>query len=113
MKRQVSILIALLVFTTVLFAHGNEQHVMGTVTEVSERSITVETKDKQKVTVTVVQETQFMKGASAETARDLKVGDRVVIHAVKQGEQLQAHTVRIGTALPDHGSQNQKHSISK
>ncbi len=98
MKRLVSIAISLLFLTTMALAHGNEQHVMGTVTEVTETSITVETLNKQKVTVSVVQETKFIKGNAAATFKDVKLGDRVVIHAAKQGEQLQAYTVRIGTS---------------
>ncbi len=99
MKRLVAISISLLcLVATFAFAHGNEQHVMGTVTEVTDSSITVETKDHQKVTVSVVAETKFARGPSEASLKDVKVGDRVVIHAVKQGEQLQAHTVRIGVA---------------
>ncbi len=98
MRRLVAISISFLCFATFAFAHGNEQHVMGTVTEVADSSITVETKDHQRVTVSVVAETKFARGASDVTLKDVKVGDRVVIHAVKQGQQLQAHTVRIGVA---------------
>ena len=98
MKRLVAIPISLLFLTTLALAHGNEQHVMGTVTQVTDSSITVETKDHQKVTVSVVAETKFARGTSEATLKDVKVGDRVVIHAVKQEQQLQAHTVRIGVA---------------
>ncbi len=98
MKRLVAISISLLFFATFAFAHGNEKHVMGTVTEVTASSITVETKEHQKVTVGVVPETKFTKGTSEATLKDVRVGDRVVIHAAKQGEQLQAYTVRIGTS---------------
>ena len=96
MKRHISILISFLVFTTAAFAHGNEQHVMGTVTKATESSITVETQDHQQVTVSVIAETKFVKGTSSATLTDLKVGDRVVIHAAKAQNGLQAHTVQIG-----------------
>ena len=98
MKRQIFILISILLLTTVAFAHGNEQHVMGTVTEVSGKSITVETTDKQKVTVFIAAETKLVRGTSSATLTDLKVGDRVVIHAVKAQNGLQAHTVQIGVS---------------
>jgi hypothetical protein len=98
MKWRILVLIGLLVITAVAFAHGNEQHVLGTVTAVSEKSITVETIDKHKVTVSVVAETKFTAGTAAATLKDVKVGDRVVIHARKQGQHLQADTVRIGSA---------------
>ena len=98
MKRQISVLMAILVITAVAFAHGDEQHVLGTVTAVSEKSITVETMDKHKVTVSVVAETTFTAGTAAATLKEIKVGDRVVIHARNQGQHLQADTVRIGSA---------------
>jgi len=96
MKRQISVLIAILVISAVAFAHGGEQHVLGTVTEVSEKSITVETMDKHKVTVSVVAETKFTAGTAAATLKDMKVGDRVVINARNQDQHLQADTVSIG-----------------
>lgn len=98
MKRLVAISILFLFRPMLAFAHGNEQHVMGIVSSVTNSSISVETKDHEKVTVRVVAETKFARGTSEVTLKDVKVGDRVVIHAVKQGEQIQAHTVRIGTA---------------
>ncbi len=106
MKRLVPIPISLLFFSTFAFAHGNEKHVMGTVAGVTDSSITVETKEHQKVTVSVVPETKFTKGTSEATLKDLKVGDRVVIHAAKEGDQLQAHTVRIGAASAVAGHQH-------
>ncbi len=74
MKRVVAISISLLYFATFAFAHGNEQHVMGTVTEVTDRSITVETEEHQRVTVSVVVETKFARGTSEATLKDVKVG---------------------------------------
>jgi thymidine phosphorylase len=99
MKCLIATSVSLFFIATLALAHGNEQHVMGTVTEVNDSSITVETKEHQKLKVSVVAETKFAKGTSDVTLKDVKVGDRVVIHAVKQGEQLQAHTVRIGSAF--------------
>ena len=80
MKRQLSILIAILVVTSVAFAHGSEQHIMGTVTAVTKSAISVETIDHQKVTVSVIGETKFVDGTSSATVKDVKVGERVVIH---------------------------------
>ena len=104
MKRPVSIVLSLLFLAGMAFAHGNEQHVMGTVTAVSDSSITVETMDKHQVTVSIVPDTKFMMGTTAATLTNLKVGDRVVIHAVKKDDQLQAHMVKIGaaSAMPRH-----------
>jgi ribosomal protein L2 len=80
-----------------VFAHGNEKHVMGTVTKVDDTSIVVKTKEGDK-TVMVMPTTKFMKGTAALTQKDVKVGDRVVIHAMPMGEMLHATEVKIGTA---------------
>ena len=111
MKRLILIVIAILLVTTVAFAHGDEQHVMGTVTEVSEKSITVETIDKHKVTVSVVAETKFTAGTAAATLKDVKVGTRVVIHARNQDQHLQADTVRIGSASLASSNPHSQHPM--
>ena len=50
--RRVILLITMVVLAAgVAFAHGNEQHVMGTVTAMTDDSITVQTKAKDPVTV--------------------------------------------------------------
>ena len=51
MKRLVAISILFLFRPMLAFAHGNEQHVMGIVSSVTNSSISVETKDHEKVTV--------------------------------------------------------------
>jgi len=109
MKCRNAVLVSMLLLATLVFAHGNEEHIMGTVSQVTDNSITVETREHQKVTVVVVAETKFMKGTAAANLKDLKVGDRVVIHAAKHGEQVQAHTVRIGaaSALAQHQDKSQ------
>jgi preprotein translocase subunit YajC len=91
----------LLVAMTVLaagaaFAHGKVQHIMGKVTAMTDTSITVQTKAKNPVTVYTVPETKYAKGGAAASMKDLKVGDRVVIHAGKMGDKLMANEVRFG-----------------
>jgi hypothetical protein len=41
MKRTVAVFALALAFSAITFAHGNENHVMGTVTSISVNSITV------------------------------------------------------------------------
>ncbi|HVO59550.1 MAG TPA: DUF5666 domain-containing protein [Candidatus Binatia bacterium] len=97
MKSVASSICILLFLSTMVFAHGNEKHVMGTVTKVDDTSIVVKTKEGDK-TVMVMPTTKFMKGTAAITQKDVKVGDRVVIHAMPMGEMLHATEVKIGTA---------------
>jgi glycerol dehydrogenase-like iron-containing ADH family enzyme len=73
-------------------AHG-KKHVMGTVTSISDTSITVETTAKKSVTVGVTNKTKFEKSGAPATLKDLKVGDKVVIHADASRDKLSAHEV--------------------
>jgi ABC-type molybdate transport system substrate-binding protein len=95
-KNLFSVAILLIVFASVAFAHGSYTHVMGTVTKITETEVTVETTDKQVTVVKVASTTSFLKGGAAASLKDLKVGDRVVIHAKPIGTDLVAHEVRFG-----------------
>ena len=98
MYRWSLIALAGLVLVPLALAHGNEEHVMGTVTKITASSITVQTTAKQIVEVAVNEKTKFEKSGQAATLHDLTVGDRVVIHAGKSGNRLTAHTVKFGPA---------------
>jgi hypothetical protein len=88
----------ILIFSTIVLAHGDQQHVMGTVTNIDHGSITVKTTTGELKTVMVLPTTKFVRGSVAVTAQDVKVGDRVVIHAKPAGEMLHATEVKIGEA---------------
>jgi hypothetical protein len=95
MNRRVLMTALLFVSMSVMaHAHGGMIHVMGTVTAVTDKSVTVETADKKTVEVALTDTTTYQNGSKPATLKDLKVGDRVVIHAVKVKETLQAHEVR-------------------
>lgn len=74
-------LAALLLGSTLAFAHNGMEHVMGTVTAMTANSITVDTVKHTSVTVLVNPSTKFNHNDVAASQNDLKVGDRVVIHA--------------------------------
>ena len=93
-KKTVTTMILVLALADLVLAHGNEQHIMGTVTSISESSVTVENGSNQTQTVVITDKTRFIQGDSRATVKDLKVGDKVVIHAAKQGEKLTATTIR-------------------
>lgn len=105
MKRMFMLLVGTILLAGLAFAHGDEQHVMGTVAKITDTTITVEVSAKQgdapktNVTVNIVSSTKFEKMGAAATIKDLKVGDRVVIHATKKAEKLEAHVVTIGMAM--------------
>ena len=96
MKRIVAVFILLFAFSLMALAHGKEKHVMGTITSISDSSITVETTAKKSVTVKVSEKTKFEKSGSPASLKDLKVGDRVVVRADVSGTKLVASEVHFG-----------------
>ena len=92
-------IIVLALFSTInLFAHGGEEHVTGTVTGVSDSSVTVKTTAGKVETVGFDAKTTFERAKKTVQKSDITVGDRVVIHAVEVDEKLVAHTVELGAA---------------
>jgi len=101
MNRRIFIAGMLLMCTSVfVHAHGGMIHVMGTVTAMTDNSVTVETSDKKTVEVQLTETTTFLNGSKPGTRKEMKVGDRVVIHAVKVKDALQAHEVHFSQAAP-------------
>ena len=85
------------------FAHGGMDHVMGTITGMTDHSLSVKASDGTVTEVEIDGETKFVKGDSAATLKDVQVGSRVVIHAQKHDNSLHAAEVKIGTgAAPTH-----------
>jgi hypothetical protein len=78
------------------FAHGNNVHVRGVVTQVSATSITVQQANNTAKTVTLSAKTTFLKAGKAAAMADVKVGDRVVIDLPKGSTE--ALEVQIGAA---------------
>jgi len=92
-------LLCTLLSSTVTLAHGGMEHVMGTVTGISDHSLSVKTADGA-VTVEFDGETKFIRGDAAATVKDVQVGSRVVIHAHKRDNSLHAAQVKIWTNAP-------------
>ena len=108
MKRAIAVVTWYFALSVLALAHGNEKHVMGKVTSISDNSITVETTSKQSVTVELAEQTKFEKSGSPATLKDLKVGDKVVIHAEASGSKLVAHEVRFGVMKGKQSMQDMK-----
>src|SRR5712691_8294957 len=83
---------------TIATAHGAEEHVTGTVTKISDTSVTVKTTAGKTVEVGFDAKTTYARAKQPIEKTDIKVGDRIVIHAMEMGKKLVAHTVEIGTA---------------
>ncbi len=99
MKLRAFVLIACIsLITAAALAHGDEEHVIGTVASIAKDSITVKTTANGLVTVGVVAQTTFMKNKASAKLSDLSVGDRVVIHAKEPTEgKFVADTVQFST----------------
>ena len=79
MKRLITLIVSVVLTGTIAFAHGDNVHVRGIVTQVSAQSITVQTADKATKTLTLTDKTTFQRSGKAAHLDDVKVGDRVVI----------------------------------
>src|SRR3954451_2785763 len=81
-------ILALALFATIASAHGGEEHVVGTVTKVSDTSVTVKTTAGKIVEVAFDTKTTTYSRAKAPAQKsDVKIGDRIVIHAVEVNEK--------------------------
>jgi len=77
-------------------AHGNLQHVVGTVAKVSADSVTITTNSGKTIDVVLAGDTKISKAGQAMQKTDIQVGDRVVIHAEMEDGKLSAHTIELG-----------------
>jgi ribosomal protein S1 len=82
----------------VAFAHGDAEHVRGTVTNITDTAITVQVSAKQTRTITINAKTMVMKGDAHLSLKDVKVGDRVVLDVDKKNSV--ATEVKLATAAP-------------
>ena len=99
LKIQIALVAVLaLALPAIVCAHGGEEHVVGTVTKVSDTSVTVKTTACTVVEVSFDAKTTYARAKLAIQKTDVKVGDRIVIHAVEVNEKLVAHTVELGGA---------------
>lgn len=73
--------------TFAAFAHAGMEHVMGTVAAMTDNAITVDTVKHTKVTVLIDPSTKFINNNLQASLKDLKVGDRVVIHAKRNPDK--------------------------
>ena len=96
MNRIIGMITLVLLSVTMLFAHGDEKHVMGTVTKVKDSSITVKDTNGKSIDVAITSTTKFMKNDKAITAKDIREGDRVVVNAKTDGNKLEATMVKLG-----------------
>ena len=101
LKIQVALLaiVSLALLPTIATAHGGEEHVTGTVSKISDTSVTVKTTAGKTVEVGFdAKMTTYERAKQPIQKTDIKVGDKIVIHAMEVNEKLVAHSVEIGAA---------------
>jgi hypothetical protein len=96
MKLKLISLLGMLALTaTIMFAHGDKKHVMGTLEKINVDSVVVKLADGKSVEVKLVANTMYVtRDGKAAKVSDLAVGDRVVIHATPNGETLSADEIK-------------------
>jgi hypothetical protein len=97
-RRVLLLALATALLAPIVLAHGGLEHVRGTVAKVSDQSVTVTTTAGKTVEVLLDAQTTYARADKPIQKSDLKIGDRVVIHAAEKGTTLTAHTVEVGGA---------------
>ena len=96
LKRFVLCLLTIVVFAGLLQAHGDP--IMGTITAVTNDSITVKDKDNKSVMIMLEKGTKYLMNEKPAKKTDLKTGVRVVIdaHMDAKTKMYSAEEVSIG-----------------
>ena len=102
MKKLLLLILTLGLFAGAAYAHNGMEHVMGTVTAMTDSSISVKTMNGTVRTVVLSKDTKFLKGDAAITMKQIKVGDHIVIHAAKKEGKLVAAEVKVGAMKGMH-----------
>jgi hypothetical protein len=102
MRRIATTVIFTLLISTVLFAHGDATHIIGTVASIDGNHVMVKTQDGKTEMVMLDKTTKYLAGTKAATMDAVKVGSRVVIDAKMDAKtkMYSAEEVRIGIAAP-------------
>jgi len=89
----------LLFMTTAASAHGNGQHVLGTVTAIDEQHMEIKTPKGAMVSVQLNKETRFKSKRKPRSTEPPAVGDRVVVEATMDDKKtLTAKEVHYASA---------------
>lgn len=91
MKRT-ALLLAFLLSTTFLYAHGGMRELKGTLAKIGADAIVVtHTDGKTNETIALTKATTYKAGGAAATWNDMRVGARVVVHFGHDGKALEIH----------------------
>ena len=99
MKKYLVILAVCFAFVGTALAHNGMEHVMGTVNSVNATNITVKAADGKIQSVALTATTKYSRNKHPVTLQEIKVGDRIVIHATKKDNMLTAVEVEVGASM--------------
>ncbi len=97
MLKKTILVLAILALAATAFAHGDMEHILGTVTAISDHSLTVKTPKGEVKEVEVDKTTKVIRAEQGISLSEVHVGDRVVIHARKHDDKLLAAEVRLAS----------------
>jgi len=104
-KKISAVLMMILLSALVLFAHGDAEHVMGTISAIQGDHVTVKLQDgKTETMVMLGKDTKYFNGDKKAKKEDVKVGLRVVIDAKMDTKMkmLLAEEVKLGVTAATH-----------
>jgi hypothetical protein len=110
MRRMVFVLMAFMAFSGIALAHNGVEHMKGTVSQLTDKAITIDMPGMKPMTIALTADTTFAKSGKAAAAKDLKVGDRVVVDVVKKGNEMVAKAVKFGAATAPEPAAHQHKS---
>ena len=87
-----------LFISTPSFAHGTDQHVLGTIMAINGTHVEVKTPKGQSVDVRVNNKTRYKDERNPKGANVPEVGDRVIIKATKDDKVLVATEIHFSAA---------------
>ena len=87
-----------LFISTPSFAHGTDQHVLGTIMAIDATHVEVKTTKGQSVDVRVNKQTRYKDESNPKGANVPEVGDRVIIKATKDEKVLLATEIHFSAA---------------
>jgi hypothetical protein len=85
-----ALVLTLLLVPGMALAHG-KGHVKGTIKAVAEDHIEVTTEDGKTQTIKRTKDTHYRVGEAHGSAKDAKVGSRVVVHLADDGSAAEVH----------------------
>lgn len=95
-QRALLLVAAVALWLPVALAHeGHQHHLMGTVTNVDQSKVELESTDGKSVTVALTKATKVLRGKAPASVADIKKGARIMVETEGTAEKLTATVVHL------------------